>query len=100
MKASVKSFFLKIQSKDISNFDEWKTWKYSKMLNPHEEGVVWEVDPRWLENSFRTDLVKKYSTAFHKYPLTSLSLVCFFKIKQDELNNIRHVTEELRLGGE
>ena len=91
---------LKILSKDISNFDEWKTWKYSKMLNPHEEGVFWEVDPRWLENSFRTGLVKKYSTAFHKYPLTSLSLVCFFKIKQDELNNIRHVTEELRLGGE
>ena len=91
---------LKILSRDFSNFEEWKNWKYARVLNPHEEGVVWEIDPRWVESAFRTGLVKKYSTVFHKYPLTSLALVCYFKIKQDELNNIRYVTEGLRLGGE
>ncbi len=91
---------LKILEKDFSSYDDWKNWKFSQHLNPHEEGVIWEVDPRWIENSFRSTLMKKYSTIFHKFPLTSLALVCFFKIKQNELDNIRRVTEGLRLGGE
>lgn len=90
----------RILSKDFSSYDDWKDWKYSGSLNPHEEGVVWEVDPRWVESSFHEINMKRYSSAFHKFPLTSLSLVCYFKIKQNELDNIRRVTEGLRLGGE
>lgn len=90
----------RILSKDFSSYDDWKDWKYRSSLNPHEEGTPWEVDPRWVENSFRETNLKRYSSAFHKFPLTSLSLVCYFKVKQDELDNIRRVTEGLRLGGE
>ncbi len=91
---------LKILRLDPENFDHWKDWKYSKLLNPHEDGVVWQIDPRWVENKIHSLMLKKYSSDFHKFPLSSLALVCYFKIKQNELDNIRLVTEEIRLGGE
>ena len=103
-KAGIKDIFageaLKILDKDFANYDDWKKWKFAQNLNPHEDGVIWEVDPRWVESSLRSILMKKYATAFHRFPLTSLALVCYFKIKQNELDNIRRVTEGLRLGGE
>ena len=62
--------------------------------------MFWEVDPRWVENKVYEVQLKKYFSAFHKFPVSSMSLVCYFKIKQNELDNIRRVTEGLRLGGE
>ncbi|WP_147612815.1 V0D/AC39 family V-type ATPase subunit [Treponema pectinovorum] len=91
---------IKLLKKDPNDFKDWKDWKFNYLLNPHEEGVIWEVDPRWVENSINAVLIKNYSTAFHRFPLTSLSLVCYFKIKHNELDNIRRVTEDLRLGGQ
>lgn len=91
---------IKILEKDPAVFGDWKNWKFAYLLNPHEEGVLWEIDPRWIENSIHAVMMKNYATSFHKFPLTSLSLVCYFKIKQNELDNIRRVTEDLRLGGQ
>lgn len=91
---------LKILKKDISNHEEWKNWKYCSSLNPVTEGVQWQIDPRWVESEFEKKMIKEYSSMFHKNSLTSLALVCYFKIKQNELNNIRRVTEGLRLGGD
>lgn len=89
---------VKILDWDTSDYSQWKKWEYKSLLNPYVEGTLWEVDPRWIENCVHSIQLKKYSKAFHKFPLSSLSLVCYFKIKQNELDNIRRVTEGLHLG--
>ena len=66
-------------------------------MNPHEDGVVWEVNPTWVEKSVKRELNKMYSSCFHKNPMSVLSLVSWFKIKQHELDCIRTVAEGLRL---
>lgn len=91
---------VKILAWDTSRFDDWKNWKYKNLINSCVDGMFWEVDPRWVENKVYEVQLKKYFSAFHKFPVSSMSLVCYFKIKQNELDNIRRVTEGLRLGGE
>ena len=91
---------LAILDKDISSYDDWKKWKYAQFLNPHEEGVIWEIDPTWIERSFKNYLAKAYKRFFHKDPMSITSLVSWFRIKQYELDCIRSVTEGLRLGVE
>lgn len=82
---------------DIDDYEKWKTWKYSALLNPHEEGVVWSVDPRWISNAYRRMYVEEAYRLFHLYPFTACPLVCWFIIKQNELDNIRTASESLRL---
>lgn len=89
-----------ILDKDISSYDDWKKWKYAEFLNPHEEGVLWEIDPTWIERSLKNNLAKAYRRFFHKDPMSVTSLVSWFRIKQYELDCIRAVAEGLRLGVE
>ena len=89
-----------IARKDISSYDDWKSWKYAEFLNPHEEGVIWEIDPCWIERSLKSYLAKAYKRFFHKDPMSVTSLVSWFRIKQYELDCIRAVAEGLRLGVE
>lgn len=91
---------ISIVKKDISSYDDWKTWKYANFLNPHEEGVIWEIDPTWIERSLKNHLAKVYRRFFHKDPMSVTSLVSWFRIKQYELDCIRAVSEGLRLGVE
>ena len=91
---------VKILEKDISSYDDWKSWKYAEFLNPHEEGVIWEIDPTWIERSLKNYLSKSYTHFFHKDPMSVTSLVSWFRIKQYELDCIRSVAEGLRLGVE
>ena len=88
---------IKILDNDIENWEDWKNWKFASMLNPHEDGVLWSVDPTWVEKSFMRELNGMYLKAFHKNPLSVMSLVAWFKIKQFELDCIRTVAEGLRL---
>lgn len=89
-----------ILDKDISSYDDWKSWRYAQFLNPHEEGAIWEVDPCWIERSLKNYLAKSYKRFFHKVPMSVTSLVSWFRIKQYELDCIRTVAEGLRLGVE
>ena len=86
-----------IIGKDVASYDDWKDWKYADFLNPHEEGVVWELDPCWIERALKNYLIKSYRRFFHKDPMSVTSLVSWFRIKQNELDCIRTVAEGLRL---
>lgn len=86
-----------ILDKDPSNYDDWRKWKYAGALNPHEEGVVWELDPSWVERSVKLYLNNFYQRAFHKNPMSVTSFVAWFRIKQTELDYIRTAAEGLRL---
>ncbi len=79
------------------DWDSWRKWKYAWLLNPHEDGVVWNVDPKWIYNAYKKLYVKKAYTLFHKYPFTECPLICYFIIKRNELDNIRTASESLRL---
>lgn len=86
-----------IIGKDVNSYDDWKDWKYARFLNPHEDGVMWEIDPCWIERSVKNELVRAYQHFFHRDPMSVTSLVAWFRIKQNELDCIRTITEGLRL---
>ncbi len=81
----------------LDDWEAWRKWKYSSFLNPHEEGVVWNIDPRWIYNAFKRDYVRKSYSLFHRYPFTECPLFCWYIIKRNELDNIRAASESLRL---
>ncbi len=81
----------------IDTYSDWSDWKYAYLLNPYTEGEVWQVDPRWLEQSVILDINKKAMKHFHRNPFTADVLVSWFMIKQYELNCIRTAAEGLRL---
>ena len=81
----------------IDTYDDWIKWKYAYLLNPHTEGEVWSVDPRWLQQSVILDINKKALKHFRRNPFTADVLVSWFMIKQYELDCIRTAAEGLRL---
>ncbi len=81
----------------VDDYSQWKNWKYASLLNPHEEGVIWNIDPRWIYNVHRKQYVQKALRLFHQYPFTECPLLCWYIIKQNELDNIRTASESLRL---
>jgi len=88
---------LKVLQWDVDNYEQWKDWKYVRLLNPNEVGNIWKVDPRWIFNSYKTEYVKKAKRLFHQFPFTEGPLICYFIIKQNELDNIRTASECLCL---
>jgi hypothetical protein len=88
---------LKILNWDINNYDQWQKWKYARYLNPHEEGVVWTVDPRWISNAHKKEYVAHALRSFHSFPFTECPLVCWFIVKRNELDAIRTVSEGIRM---
>ncbi len=88
---------LEIIDKNALSYDDWASWKYADYLNPHEEGVVWSVDPRWVEERAKKEFFRKVLKNFHIYPFTAMVLVSWFFIKARELDYIRTAVEALRM---
>ncbi len=88
---------VKILDYELDSYDAWKNWKFNSLLNPHEEGSVWSVDPRWISAKYRKRFVDKAYKLFHTSPFTEAPLICWFLVKQRELDNIRTASEQLRL---
>ena len=93
----IASSAIKILSYPIDNYAQWADWEYRDLLNPNEEGVVWNLDPRWFEGEARKLDNRNAEKLFHRYPDSEAVLVCFFKMKLHELDCIRSVTEGLRM---
>lgn len=90
-------YAFEVLDKEIDNFEDWRTWRFSSFLNPHNEGQVWSIDPVWIEQKFSVGEVHRIKKVLHQYPLTYASLVMYFRVKLQELNAIRAATEALRL---
>lgn len=88
---------LKILDWDSDSYESWSKWKYSAFLNPIEEGSLWQIDPRWIQQAAKVEFNKKALKLFHRQPFTPAVLLTWFKIKQYELDCIRTATEGLRL---
>lgn len=89
---------IKILEKQLDVRDDWKNWKYEKLLNPIDEGSFWKLDPCWVQYIFNVFLVKKAKKVFRENPFNVAMLVAFYIIKKQELTYIRSATEGLRLG--
>lgn len=87
----------KILEKDVDSWADWSDWKYADLLNPHTEGDVWQIDPRWVQQAVNIRLNKMALQQFHQNPFTAHVLVTWFKIKEHELNLIRTAAEGLRM---
>lgn len=89
---------LAMLGKQIDLWSDWAGWKWEWLLNAHEEGVPWMLDPRWAQLAADKRLYRAALARFHQNPFTPGVLVSFFKIKQLELQMIRVAAEGLRLG--
>ncbi|MFC2288634.1 MAG: V0D/AC39 family V-type ATPase subunit [Treponema lecithinolyticum] len=88
---------VRILDKETDTWADWENWHYAKLLNAHEEGSVWNIDPRWMQQASDVYLNGWALRLFHQYPFTANVLVTWFKIKEHELNCIRTAAEGLRL---
>ena len=82
---------------ELDNYEHWKHWKFASLLNPHEDSVVWSVEPRWLADAYKKRYVERAYRLFHRFPFTECPLVCWYILKQNELDMIRTASESLRL---
>ncbi len=78
----------------------WAGWKYSWMLNTHEEGAPWSFDPRWAQLASDSRLFSAALLAFHRSAFTTGMLVSYFMARQLELQMIRVAAEGIRLGAD
>lgn len=88
---------LKILSWPVDSYEHWKKWKHAELLNPCTDGEIWQIDPRWIASSYNGKFVEKAIRLFHLYPSTQVPLVCWYIIKQHELENICTASECIRL---
>lgn len=89
---------IQILSKEVDNYSEWEDWRYSELLNPHTGGEVWKVEPSWIERKNRVRMAKLAAGVFHEFPMTTASLIGWYKIKNFEMSCIRTAVESLRMG--
>jgi len=87
-----------ILSWPLDTWEPWSSWQYKWLLNQHEEGVPWFLDPRWAQLSSDNYLYRQAISGFHQKPFTAGVLASFFRIKQLEEQMIRVAAEGLRLG--
>lgn len=99
-RAILSSPAMAILEKPLDAWEAWSAWKYAWLLNPHEEGVPWTVDPRWVELASDRYLYRLARTQFHQAPFTVGTLVSFFRIQMLEIQMIRVASEGLRLGAD
>ena len=88
---------LKILDWPLDEYESWSEWKYASLVNPHEEGQVWQIDPVWIERRNRVEINRKARKLFHQFPSDPCSLIGWYKMKNFELSCIRTAVESIRL---
>lgn len=86
--------------KPLDDWNQWKNWEYAQVLNPHEEGMPWVLDPRHVQLACDKYLYNVAVKQFHTSAFTAGVLAAFFKIKSLEEYMIRAAVEVLRVGSD
>ena len=84
--------------KPLDERHAWEKWQYARFLNPHEEGMPWTLDPRYVQFASDDYLYRLAIRQFHTNAFTVGALAAFFKIKHLEEYIIRSAAESLRVG--
>ena len=88
---------LKIIDFKTDSYEDWANWKYLPLINEAEDSKLWKLNPQVVEERVSKRFYRLMKQSFHKYPFTAMVLVCWFCIKQNELDFIRTATEAIRL---
>lgn len=88
---------LKIIDFKTDSFEDWKNWKYVSLVNEFDDAKQWRLEPQVVEDRVLHRFYKLVRRLFHRYPFTAMVLVCWFFIKESELDLIRTATEAIRL---
>ncbi len=87
---------IKLLDWPLDEYERWENWKYASLLNPREDGQVWQIDPVWIERKNKFAVNKMAEVLFHQFPSDSCFLIGWYKIKDFELSCIRTAVESLR----
>jgi len=79
---------------------DWRGWKWEKLLNPEEPSVIWTADPRHFQNAASQYVYRLARKYFHRSPMAVSAVFCFIKLKQYEEDLLTSVAEGLALGME
>ena len=88
---------LKVMDWPLDEYEVWSNWTYAHLVNPHEDGRVWQINPVWIEKLNRVEISRKAAKLFHQYPSEPASLIGWYKMKNFELSCIRTAVESIRL---
>lgn len=88
---------LKVLDMPLDDFSVWQKWKYNELINPYVVGDQWKIDPTWMDRKYKVKMHKIAEKIFHQYPMTTGSLIGWFKIKSYEVVCIKMAVERLRL---
>ena len=77
---------------------DWRGWKWEKLLNPEEPSGIWTADPRYFQNAASQYLYRLAKKNFHRCPMAVSAIFCFIKLKQYEEDLLTSVAEGLALG--
>lgn len=89
---------IQVLNKEPDVYEQWENWKYSELVNPHTAGEVWRIEPSWIERKNRVRMSKLASHAFHEFPMSTVALIGWYKMKNFEMSCIRTAVESLRMG--
>lgn len=81
----------------LDDYEIWKKWKYSDLINPMMDNGVWTINPSWIENKNKIKVNNLAMLIFHQYPMSVTAIIGWYKIKKFELSCIRTAVESLRL---
>jgi vacuolar-type H+-ATPase subunit C/Vma6 len=82
----------------LDSRQEWRGWKWEKLLNPEEPSVIWVADPRYFQNAASQYMYRLARKNLHRCPMAVSAVFCFIKLKQYEEDLLTSVAEGLALG--
>lgn len=88
---------MEVLSMPLDDYEIWRRWKYSDLINPMMDNGTWKIDPSWIESKSKVKLNKLAMLVFHQNPMSVCALIGWYKIKKFELSCIRTAVESLRL---
>lgn len=93
----IASPVMEVLEMPLDDYEVWRRWKYSDLINPMMDNGTWTIDPSWIESKNKIRINKLALLVFHQNPMTVCSLIGWYKIKKFELSCIRTAVESLRL---
>ncbi|GAB1481712.1 hypothetical protein MASR2M78_05270 [Treponema sp.] len=97
-KVSLADEARKSEAFGLDRREDWKRWKWEKLLNPVVHGEIWNLDPRYVQNAASRYLYKRARILFRRKPFAIDSLACFIKLMQFEEDLLTSIAEGLALG--
>ncbi len=77
---------------------DWKGWKWERLLGPDSSRSEWKLDVRLTESAARRLVFLSVRKSLHRYPFTYTPLYCHFKLKEFETALVSGLFEGVAIG--